>query len=240
MIKLLILSIAFFLLYAIWQNWQKADDAKRKKLAWQLLGYGFIGMLVLLVVTGRLHILIAAGAALLPYLKRGLPLLRHLPFARNLWKQRQMHSAGTVKTALITMKRESESGLLSGIITTGEFAGKTLEQLADAELGRLYEYARNASVDSILLLQAYLEQRYGNRWRSIIGGGDYQQATTSNSGMSLSEAYEVLGLEQNASLKQVLDSHKRLIQKMHPDRGGSHFLAAQINQAKDVLTQHLA
>jgi curved DNA-binding protein CbpA len=58
--------------------------------------------------------------------------------------------------------------------------------------------------------------------------------------MSVSEAYDVLGLPEGTSLQQVLEAHRRLIQKLHPDRGGSNFLAAQINLAKDVLSKHLA
>ena len=53
--------------------------------------------------------------------------------------------------------------------------------------------------------------------------------------MSREEAYEVLGLTPGASREQVMDAHKRLIQKMHPDRGGSNYLAAKLNQARETL-----
>lgn len=55
------------------------------------------------------------------------------------------------------------------------------------------------------------------------------------SNMSLQEAYKVLGLQASASQQEVIDAHKRLAQKVHPDKGGSDHLIQQINQAKDIL-----
>ncbi len=53
--------------------------------------------------------------------------------------------------------------------------------------------------------------------------------------MTRSEALKVLGLEQNASESEVRAAHRRLIQQTHPDKGGTSYLAAKINEAKDVL-----
>ena len=53
--------------------------------------------------------------------------------------------------------------------------------------------------------------------------------------MTRSDAYAILGLEEGASREQIIAAHGRLIQRLHPDRGGSTFLAAKINQARDLL-----
>ncbi|MDD5033131.1 MAG: molecular chaperone DnaJ [Methylococcaceae bacterium] len=53
--------------------------------------------------------------------------------------------------------------------------------------------------------------------------------------MSKEEAYEILGLVNGASRQEVIAAHRRLMQRMHPDRGGTNYLAGKINQARDTL-----
>ena len=53
--------------------------------------------------------------------------------------------------------------------------------------------------------------------------------------MSPDEAREVLGLKPGHTKEDVIQAHRRMMQKAHPDRGGSNYLAAQINKAKDTL-----
>ena len=53
--------------------------------------------------------------------------------------------------------------------------------------------------------------------------------------MSRAEALKVLGLEEGASEADIRAAHRRLIQQTHPDKGGTSYLAAKINEAKDVL-----
>ena len=56
--------------------------------------------------------------------------------------------------------------------------------------------------------------------------------------MNLKEALAVLGLAENPSKQQIIDAHKRLMQKLHPDKGGSAHLASQLNEAKTVLLKN--
>jgi DnaJ-class molecular chaperone len=53
--------------------------------------------------------------------------------------------------------------------------------------------------------------------------------------MSREEALSILGLKADAGREDIIAAHRRLMQKVHPDRGGSDYMAAQINKAKDIL-----
>ncbi len=65
---------------------------------------------------------------------------------------------------------------------------------------------------------------------------DKQSDFTRNSGvMAIDEAYKILGLSRVATDTEIIEAHRKLILKNHPDRGGSSYLAAQINLAKDIL-----
>jgi DnaJ-class molecular chaperone len=66
---------------------------------------------------------------------------------------------------------------------------------------------------------------------------DGQFKSTSINNPSNDEAYEILGLPPSATKDDVIKAHKRLMQRIHPDRGGSDYLAAKINAAKDQLTK---
>jgi hypothetical protein len=84
------------------------------------------------------------------------------------------------------------------------------------------------------LLEAYLDRTQGDSWR------DENTSEPSNVApqgpLSTDQALQILGLEKNASLDEIQDAHRRLIQKLHTDRGGTDYLAALINEARDTLT----
>lgn len=76
-------------------------------------------------------------------------------------------------------------------------------------------------------------------WRLMRERGYFAQDKATNvrhtGVMTVDEAYKVLGLTASATAKDIIDAHRKLIAKNHPDRGGSSYLAAQINQAKNLL-----
>lgn len=69
--------------------------------------------------------------------------------------------------------------------------------------------------------------------------GSRSGAASRGSAMSPAEAREVLGLGTHPTRDEVIAAHRRLMQKLHPDRGGSTFLAKQLNEAKQVLLKVL-
>jgi hypothetical protein len=125
---------------------------------------------------------------------------------------------------------------MSGEILQGRGKGHQLGALALEQLLGLLDDYRHADPQSANLLEAYLDRVHGTEWREASGAnaGSGRQ-TTGQAQMTREEAYAVLGLEPGASRAQVLEAHRRLMQKVHPDRGGTNFLAAKINQAKDML-----
>ena len=123
------------------------------------------------------------------------------------------------------------TGDVGGTVLKGSLAGRTLDGLADSELLALHEEC-SADEDSRRVLEAYLDRRLGADWRR---SSDRPPPAGPRSDMSRAEALAVLGLAEEASEEEIKAAHRRLIQRMHPDAGGSADLAARINRAKDVL-----
>lgn len=224
--------------------WVKSQPAKRQRVAViKVVTTLVIMALVYLAVTGRLHWLGVLIAGVLPFMRRLLPLaIRFLPFLKNLYDKRQtaQHSAGNhseVQTAIIKMTLDHDSGVMYGTVLHGPLEGRELGDLGEQEFIQLLTYCRQNDAESARLLEAYLDKRFGDSWREDDPGDQSQQAGGSDSSGSMNrdEAYSILGLEPDADEKAIIDAHRRLMQKVHPDRGGSDYLAAKINQAKDLL-----
>lgn len=134
-----------------------------------------------------------------------------------------------VRTDFLQAWVDHATGDVGGTVLKGNLAGRPLDGLKDAELLDLHGECVGDS-DSLRVLEAYLDRRLGSDWRQARG--------TSNSfrgDMSREEALAVLGLKDGASADEIRSAHRRLIQRVHPDVGGSADLAARINRAKDVL-----
>lgn len=144
----------------------------------------------------------------------------------------------TVRTAALEMILDHESGTLEGMVLAGPFEGRMLADLAMPDLMRLHA-ALETDAESRQLLETYLDGREPG-WRDdaqangSAGLGDSPGSGT----MTHQEAYQILGLEPGAGAAEIRKAHRSLMQRVHPDKGGSSFLAARINAAKDFLLKH--
>lgn len=142
-----------------------------------------------------------------------------------------------VRTTFLQAWIDHGTGDVGGTILFGRFAGRTLDGLSDRELFEFHDEC-SSDVDSRRVLESYLDRRLGTDWRNARQPpphGPPPPPRAPRSDMTREEALAVLGLAEGASVEEIKAAHRRLIQRMHPDVGGSADLAARINRAKDVL-----
>ena len=135
-----------------------------------------------------------------------------------------------VRTAFLRAWIDHGTGDVGGAVLAGRFAGRTLESLTDGELLELQAEA-SSDADSARVLEAYLDRRLGAGWRTA----RQPPPSAPRGDMTRQDALAVLGLAEGASADEIRAAHRRLIQRVHPDVGGSADLAARINRAKDIL-----
>ena len=148
-------------------------------------------------------------------------------------------STSRVEADWLRMTIDHDTGKLDGEVLKGEFRGRTLDSLAPGALVSLLSECRANDAESARLLEAYLDRRLGADWRRGEANEDPAEGARGTGAaevpMTGTQALQILGLEPGATREAIVEAHRRLIQKLHPDRGGSSYLAAQINRAKDVL-----
>ena len=158
------------------------------------------------------------------------------PFGRwPMGRRKAQGQTSSVRTKMLAMELDHDSGSMDGEILAGEFAGRRLTDLKLEELVVLMGECSAAKDQSLALLEAYLDRAHPD-WRD----GAQREGTASAPGgasakMTMGEAYEILGLEPGAGEEEIVAAHRRMMKQYHPDQGGSDYLAARINQAKDLL-----
>lgn len=239
MLGRLILLIAFLVAaITIIQLFKKTPKSRLGSLYWKFGLSAMAIVLVLLALTGRIHWIGAAIGALLPFLRQLVPaLIRYFPLLKHLHNTRTQAPPGSsnssqVDTRILRMTLDHDSNRLSGEVISGPYTGKPLDSLDLRELQDLLAYCHQQEKDSARLLITYLNHRFGSDWQQ-------QSPPPSGAVLDESSAYAMLGLQPGANKEQVIAAHRRMMQKVHPDRGGSDYLAAQINQAKDLLLRKL-
>ncbi len=201
----------------------------------RVIGLLIAGVVALLLLLGVRSILLGllTGLALALLSRAGLFAPKR-PFSQGNPSQSSANKASEVETAYLRMTLDHATGKLEGEVLAGRWKGRRLSDLSFEQVLMLYEECRAQDMDSIALLEAFLDREFGEAWRDAAGAGN-QSADVGSGNMTVEQALNVLGLEAGATEQEIRAAHKRLMKKMHPDQGGSDFLARQINQAKDVL-----
>lgn len=246
-------SILFVLIIAtvvfLGRRLKKTPLAQLSPTQQSLIALGIL-VFLLLALTGRLGLLVplfgaivAAFAALVsrlapllgPYLLRGLPdwldRWRTSPSEKDSPSAKKKGPSLMTRTSYLHMTLDRETGRMNGTVLQGTYEGRTLESLSLHALLDLYGCCLMDDDESARLVQAFIQQKH----EQAFGGPEGRQKNTFN--MDRQEALEILGLRDPASDDEILTRHRQLIQRIHPDRGGSDYLAARINQAKDFLLQ---
>jgi hypothetical protein len=233
-------------------------------LGWTLGGV-LLGAFVFLVVTNRLSWALATLAALSPWGVRLLRILfaaRRMGapgiggggpgfrpvggmFGASPGADPDPDDRSEVSTRFLDMTLSHATGAMSGTVRTGPFAGRALDSLDRAECLALWREIQ-ADPESARVLDAWME-RVRPDWREA-AHADHEARDTGwdddatgadapprTGRMSRAEALAVLGLDESAGPDEVKAAHRRLIVLVHPDRGGTPYLAARLNQARDVL-----
>ncbi|TVS16811.1 MAG: molecular chaperone DnaJ [Gammaproteobacteria bacterium] len=241
-VLLLFLLAVFFaaLLRLLWLRYR--PDVRQLLLAGGIAA----GLLVILVMvaTGRLHWIAVVLATVLPFafkLLAGLGLMRLLrslgggptPFPGGGGPAGGGGSrASEVATRFLRMALHHATGELEGHILEGPQAGRTLAELTFAEQSELLHYYRREDPDSARLLETWLDRTHGAAWRAA-------DEAPAGSELTRAEALRVLDLGGQPDREQIIRAHRRMMQKFHPDHGGSEDLAARINAAKERLLRDL-
>lgn len=196
------------------------------------------------VIAAGLPLALAGLGLLLTLLGRGIIGVPLTILGLSWWQRKRsvLRTAGTgggristVRTKALAMELDHDTGAMDGWVLAGQFEGSRLSLLVEQDLLAVYaEFSFDG--DSVTLLEAYLDRRFPD-WRDHAGAGATHgpKGASGFEDMTRQEAYQVLGLEPGASPEEIHQAWRRLMKKVHPDSGGSAFLAAKINAAKDIL-----
>lgn len=196
---------------------------------WRFLHYLAVGLAAMFGVfglfTGRptWAVIGLGGAALIGFLGRRAA-TRTGGAGRNA-------GASDIETAYLRMQLDHASGQITGEVLDGHYRGRRIEELATEEVVDLLAECLAADPQGAQLLEAYLD-RVEPGWREAQARSPGAEAPGP---MTREEAYKILGLAPGASDGDVRAAHRRLMKHHHPDHGGSTYLAAKINEAKEVL-----
>jgi hypothetical protein len=223
------LAVLILLLWAV-NAFSKADPKQAARLIRLMGGAAALIFAGFLMLRGEIGVAVPVGAF-------GLGLLGWVSLWPATFGARTQKSTGQVsrvRTSFLDMELDHDSGKMAGRILAGRHEGEMLEAL---DLPTLLNLFTEFDGDSRDLLAAYLDRREPG-WREHAQGdaaaGSGPRPARSGK-MTEEEAYQILGIEPGASAQDISRAHRSLMKKLHPDQGGTTYLAARVNEAKDVL-----
>lgn len=224
---------------ALWflNKYQNAEAAAKDKMRKLGLLYGGVGLLILLIVTGHANPLFALTAAAVPWIHRAMAAKSVLDALRA--GRSGAHADGSrVNTRHLTLYLDPDTGELAALVMQGKHKGRYLDELTLDELIELFNDYRREDPESSTVLATWLDRSaHARTWRSKAGHTDNNGAMSTS--MSVAEAADVLGLDVDAHHDDIVLAHRKLMQRVHPDRGGVAWLAAKVNEAKRVMLAHV-
>lgn len=250
MSRLILFLAAGLVGYILWHYLRAKVKKEGPQAYWKAALVAIAAVLILLAATGRAHYLLAIGGAILALAGRMLPLaMRHGPLMRQLylwfrqWRDGKAGPSGRqsqVRTQWLHMTLAHDSGAMDGEILDGALRGRQLSSLSQGEFQQLCEECRQRDGESLRLLSAWVSRTHPEWAGGSLGGDESDAGGASSQGfrdgtMSVDEAREILGVEVGATRDEIVAAHRKLMGKLHPDKGGSTYLASKINQAKDRL-----
>tara|TARA_R100001143_G_scaffold32201_2_gene31083 strand:+ start:7958 stop:8728 length:771 start_codon:yes stop_codon:yes gene_type:complete len=242
---LLLIGLAWWGLLRVRQHY----SLTKQQFRWLLALTSVLVLVLALILMGRLPVqaVLAPIIFLLTFAMRNAHWLMQLASMLRLRRSSagsgpagsggRRSGSSTVKTDWLAMELQHSTGAMDGRVLQGQFQGKRLSQLGLPDLLELAQESQD-DADTLQLLEAYLDRMHPD-WREqgdpASGQTGGERAHHDSDTMSESLALEILGLETGATREEIVAAHRRLMQKLHPDRGGSPYLAQRLNEARDVL-----
>ena len=238
MLTLFLFGIALLTGFILFCRWFVSLEPKEalKVLKWIGIGF-FLIISCFFVFSGRLSWAFFGLPVLLPWLMRARAVARVAKTFRRMAQTKANIKSGNtsdVETRFVKMTLDHDSGEMKGTITEGDHSGADIEDLTNQQLIKLLNTCILEDRDSARILEAYLDRNRPD-WHDYIDGSDTSSQRANTTSMNRSLALQILGLSKGATDNEIKGAHRKLISGMHPDHGGSDFIAAQINQAKDFL-----
>ena len=238
MLPYLISGIAFVLgAYLIARWWVQADIQQIiKVLRWSATIIGLV-LLCIIAISGRWNWLPGLLFMAVPWFIRNQARRTINKNARGPTSGQKSH----ISTYYLKMELDHDSGEMSGEVIAGKYSGSNLSELNLNQLIELMNECVRDDSQSRIVLENYMD-RYHSEWRNRAGDSFKEKSSHTNSNspwssdaMSLDEARKILDIAPKASKADIEKAYRKAMKKAHPDNGGSDWMAAKVNQAKDTL-----